>query len=122
MNRNAVEKLIRRKAEEVGVPQIRVHDLRHSHVSLLIHRKADPLLIRDRLGHSNVKIPLEIYGNLYPNRDQELAEDLDGLITLSKSEEKPNQQSDKKQTKDEGNRGEESATDRHSDEGRKNER
>ncbi|WP_100487099.1 site-specific integrase [Sporolactobacillus pectinivorans] len=88
MNRNAVEKLIRRKAEEVGVPRIRVHDLRHSSASLLIHQKADPLLIRDRLGHSDVKITLGIYGHLYPNRDQEVAEDLDGLVQLSASEKK----------------------------------
>ncbi|MFX3618968.1 MAG: tyrosine-type recombinase/integrase [Sporolactobacillus sp.] len=113
MNRNAVEELIRRKVEEVGVPRIRVHDLRHSHVSLLIHRKADPLLIRDRLGHSNVKIALEIYGKLYPNRDSEVAQDLDGLVQLSASEKKESiQQSGKKQTKKEGNRSDGSAIDR----------
>ncbi len=72
----------------MGIPRIRVHDLRHSHASLLIHRKADPLLIRDRLGHSDVKITLGIYGHLYPNRDQEVAEDLDGLVQLSAGETK----------------------------------
>ncbi|MFT8927907.1 MAG: site-specific integrase [Sporolactobacillus sp.] len=86
MNRNAVEKLIRRKAEEVGVPRIRVHDLRHSHASLLIHRKVDPILIRDRLGHSDVKITLGIYGHLYPNRDAEMAQELNGLIPRAMGE------------------------------------
>ncbi|MFT8872087.1 MAG: hypothetical protein ABF868_07315 [Sporolactobacillus sp.] len=53
-----------------------------------------------------------IYGHLYPNRDQEAAEDLDGRATRTKAEKMSSQPSGKKQTKDNGNRSSGSATDR----------
>lgn len=38
-----------------GVKKIRIHDLRHSHASLLIELGFAPLLISERLGHENVE-------------------------------------------------------------------
>lgn len=41
---------MKRSAEKAGVPRIRIHDLRHSHVSLLIELGFSPHLIADRIG------------------------------------------------------------------------
>ena len=64
-------------AELAGVKRIRVHDLRHSHVAYLINKGVEPLLIKERLGHKDIKITLNTYGHLYPSRQREVADMLD---------------------------------------------
>lgn len=63
-----------------GIPKIRIHDLRHSHVALLIEKGISPLAIADRLGHENVQITLGTYGHLYPNKQREIADILETTI------------------------------------------
>lgn len=63
-----------------GVKKIRIHDLRHSHASLLIELGFAPLLISERLGHENVETTLNTYSHLYPNKHGEVAEILSNLI------------------------------------------
>lgn len=58
---------------------IRVHDLRHSHASMLVEQGVDPLLIANRLGHEQVTTTLGIYSHLYPDKGQSLAATLDEL-------------------------------------------
>lgn len=60
-----------------GVPQIRLHDLRHSHVAHLIEKGVSPMAIAERLGHESVNITLSVYGHLYPNKQREIADILD---------------------------------------------
>ena len=62
-----------------GVKRIRIHDLRHSHASLLIELGFSPLLIAERLGHEKVETTLQIYAHLYPNKHSEVAEKLEEL-------------------------------------------
>ena len=62
-----------------GVKRIRVHDLRHSHASLLVELGYSPLLIAERLGHENIETTLNTYSHLYPHKQSELAEKLDNL-------------------------------------------
>lgn len=59
-----------------GVPQIRLHDLRHSHASLLVELGFSPLLIAERLGHEKIETTLNTYSHLYPNKQQEIAQKL----------------------------------------------
>lgn len=54
-----------------GVKRIRVHDLRHSHASMLIEMGYQPLLISERLGHENIQTTLDTYSHLYPNKQNE---------------------------------------------------
>ena len=63
-----------------GVKKIRIHDLRHSHASLLIELGFAPLLISERLGHENVETTLNTYSHLYPNKHGEVAEILSNLM------------------------------------------
>ena len=61
----AVQHKMKRQIELAGVKKIRVHDIRHSHVAYLIEKGVEPLLIRDRLGHKDIRITLNTYGHLY---------------------------------------------------------
>lgn len=65
------------KAREAGVKQIRVHDLRHSHVALLIRMGVAPIAIAQRIGHESVTTTMNTYGHLYPTVQGEIAEMLD---------------------------------------------
>lgn len=66
-----------RGSTAAGVKRIRIHDLRHSHASLLIELGYSPLLIAERLGHENIETTLETYSHLYPNKQTELATQLE---------------------------------------------
>ena len=65
-----------RGAKEAGVKRIRVHDLRHSHVSLLINMGFSALAIADRVGHESIDITYR-YAHLFPTKQTEMAEKLD---------------------------------------------
>ena len=67
---------IERGSRAAGVKRIRVHDLRHSHVSLLIDMGYSPLAIAERMGHETTEITLH-YAHLFPNRQEEMARGLD---------------------------------------------
>ena len=48
-----------------GLPRIRFHDLRHTHVAHLISANVDALTISRRLGHASVAFTLDRYGHLF---------------------------------------------------------
>lgn len=58
-----------------GVKQIRIHDLRHSHVSLLIDMGFSALAIADRVGHECEKITYR-YAHLFPSKQDEMVQRL----------------------------------------------
>lgn len=70
----AVQHKLKRECEKSGVKKIRVHDLRHSHVAYLIHQGVEPLIIKERLGHRDIKMTLNTYGHLYPNQQRKVAD------------------------------------------------
>ena len=74
--KSALDKEIKRVAEKAELPPIRVHDLRHSHASMLVEIGFSPLEIANRLGHESVKTTLDTYSHLYPDKDQHLADRL----------------------------------------------
>jgi integrase len=59
----------------VGEP-MRFHDLRHSHVALLIDQGTHPAVIAARLGHTSVTTVLDVYGHLYDGLDRSAADTL----------------------------------------------
>ena len=70
-----------RGVELSGVKKIRIHDLRHSHASLLISKLgAQPNLVADRLGHEKIQTTLSTYSHIYPEQSRQLAEQLNMLV------------------------------------------
>ena len=62
-----------------GAKKIRIHDIRHSHASLLINQGCDALMLADRLGHEKVSTTLNTYSHLFPHKQQELVHSLESL-------------------------------------------
>lgn len=79
LTKNILYREMLRGSSKGGVKKIRVHDLRHSHASLLIELGFSPLLIAERLGHENIETTLNTYSHLYPHKQGELAKTLDSL-------------------------------------------
>ena len=63
-------------AKEAGVPRIRIHDIRHSAVSLLIDMGFSATAIADRVGHESIDITYN-YAHLFPSKQAEMADKLD---------------------------------------------
>ena len=76
----SVSNFLTKICKNADVPQIRVHDLRHSHASFLIERSYPVIAIKERLRHKNIQTTLDIYGHLYPNKDKEIADEIEQFI------------------------------------------
>lgn len=70
----------KRLQEKFGLPRATLHDLRHSHASLLIHMKENPKMVQERLGHAKIEMTLDIYSHLYPTENFNV---VDRLNTIS---------------------------------------
>lgn len=55
-----------------GVKRILLHEFRHSHASYLINKGVSPLIVAQRLGHSDVATTLNTYSHLYPSKQAEV--------------------------------------------------
>ena len=64
-----------RGAREAGVKRIRIHDIRHSAVSLLIDMGFSATAIADRVGHESIDITYN-YAHLFPSKQAEMADKL----------------------------------------------
>ena len=67
-----------RGAKTAGVKRIRIHDLRHSHISLLIDMGFSAVAIADRVGHESIEITYR-YAHLFPSKLKEMASKLDDI-------------------------------------------
>lgn len=70
----------KRMIKRSGDVDIRVHDLRHSHVAMLINMGKPIEEISRRLGHESIKTTWDTYSHLYPGSDKELAKDIELLM------------------------------------------
>ncbi len=76
----SIERIMTKAAEKAGVKRIRVHDLRHSCTSLLIHKGVSIVAVSRRLGHTSIEQTLNTYSHMMPD-DQTMI--LSTLETLS---------------------------------------
>ena len=84
MTCTALNKELTRCTQITYLPDIRVHDLRHSHVSLCIELGYSIVLVAKRIGDT-VPVVMRTYAHLYPNKQQELVSRLETLSTFSSS-------------------------------------
>ena len=62
-----------RVCEQLDLPRIRLHDLRHTHASILIAKKEDVIKISRRLGHAKPSVTLNTYGHLFDHDNSSAA-------------------------------------------------
>ncbi len=64
-----------------GLPQVRFHDLRNTHATLLIAAGVHPKAIQARLGHASINTTLNTYGHLMPSAYEGVGARLDALLS-----------------------------------------
>lgn len=75
ISKSYLHREMERGCKETGLQKIRIHDLRHSHVSLLIELGFSAVAIADRLGHKSIEITYR-YAHLFPSKQNEMANKL----------------------------------------------
>ena len=81
ITKNMIDKKFKQILErDNDLKKIRIHDLRHSHASLLINQGEDYLVVKERLGHASITTTIDTYSHLYPSKQKKLANKLDDLF------------------------------------------
>jgi len=80
VNPSAVTLAFRRILRKAGVKDVRIHDLRHTHATLMLKAGVHPKVVSERLGHANIGITLDIYSHVLPGLQEAAAEKFDRLF------------------------------------------
>jgi hypothetical protein len=75
-----VQRAFRQAHPDFNLPNLSVHDLRHTHASLLLHRKQSLKVVQERLGHASGQVTINTYSHLLPGAQQQAADDLDDML------------------------------------------
>ena len=70
-------------ARRTGLKDIRLHDARHSHASLMLKQGVHPKIVQERLGHSSIQITLDTYSHVAPGLQQAAANRFDDMVLQS---------------------------------------
>jgi integrase len=66
---DVVSRWFREAAEAAGVRSIRLHDLRHTHATLMLAAGVPVKVVSQRLGHASVQLTLDVYAHVLPAMD-----------------------------------------------------
>ncbi len=64
----------------MGLPRLRVHDLRHSYATVSLELGESPKVVQDQLGHASITMTLDLYGHVTPTMQQAAAERLEAAF------------------------------------------
>ena len=67
-------------AQRAGVPRIRIHDLRHTHGTLLLRQGRGVKEVADRLGHTNPSMLLQRYAHVLPDQQADVARAIGAIL------------------------------------------
>jgi len=73
--------VFKKAVREAGLPAIRLHDLRHTHVALLARAGIPAKVIQERVGHHSAGFTLDNYGGTFPAQHREAAERFAALVS-----------------------------------------
>lgn len=57
-----------------GLPDVRLHDLRHSHASIMLGLGTHPKVMQSRLGHASFAVPMDLYSHVSQSMDEGAAD------------------------------------------------
>lgn len=69
-----------RHVRAAGLPKIRLHDLRHTHATLMLAAGVSPKVASERLGHHSTAFTLDVYSHVVPGMQAEAAERVSDLV------------------------------------------
>ena len=75
-----VSKEFARVTKKASMQGFRLHDLRHTHASLLLAANVHPKIVSERLGHASVIITLDIYSHVKPGLQEDAAEKFSRIV------------------------------------------
>lgn len=70
--------------QDAGLPDMRIHDLRHSAATILLTMGVHPKVVQELLGHSSITITLTVYSHVLPSLQRSAMDELDGLFLAAK--------------------------------------
>ncbi len=68
------------RVRQLGLPKIRLHDLRHGWATLALAAGVHPKVVQERLGHANIAITLDTYSHVTAGLHGDAAEKVAGLV------------------------------------------
>lgn len=77
---DSVSGIFERRVRELGLPRIRLHDLRHTHATLALAAGIHPKVVQERLGHSSITMTLDLYSHAIPAMQADAADRIAALI------------------------------------------
>ena len=77
----------RHLATKVGLKNIRLHDCRHTHASLMLKAGIHPKIVSERLGHAGIQITLDTYSHVSPGLQEAAANAFDNIVMPQKNTE-----------------------------------
>lgn len=83
---NSITKAFHKLAQSLGLSNIRLHDLRHTHATLMLRQGVHPKVVSERLGHSSVAITLDTYSHVLPGIQAAAAQRFDEGLQRSRVE------------------------------------
>ncbi|MBF8266154.1 MAG: putative recombinase [Dehalococcoidia bacterium] len=69
-----------RTTKRLGYSNLRFHDLRHAHASLMLRAGIHPKIVSERLGHATVAFTLDVYSSVAPGLQEQAAKRFDDLL------------------------------------------
>jgi integrase len=75
-----VTRTFARLVHQAGLPHVRLHDLRHTHATLLFKAGVHPKIVSERLGHASIAITLDTYSHVLPGLQEAAAERFDRML------------------------------------------
>lgn len=69
--------------QEIGLPRIRFHDLRHSAATLLLSMGVPAKVVQELLGHSTISITMDVYSHVLPSMQKDAMEKMDAFLDSS---------------------------------------
>ena len=76
----SLSRYFRQAVKKTMLPQIRLHDLRHTHATLALQAGIHPKVVSERLGHATVSITFDTYSHAIPAMQEEEAALIAGLV------------------------------------------
>jgi integrase len=76
-NTRLKEEAAKKGIEPALLPNVRFHDLRHGHATLMLARGEHPKVVQERLGHSQISLTLDTYSHVLPGVHKKAAENID---------------------------------------------
>lgn len=68
------------RVRQLGLPKIRLHDLRHGWATMALGAGVHPKVVQERLGHANIGITLDVYSHVTAGLHDDAAERVAGLV------------------------------------------